>query len=186
MQGYAGLYAGAVDAFFNAARRRMGNVWYEAAAELNRGRAECLQEAYQVREVYKTADEMAEAGRGMGGVMSASPICKKLSTAQQVPKAKRPAWRARATQQTRRDTATIIKAIRKWRPTMVVIEQTSALRTHHAKAYAEMQAALQRLPYVWRHSIVEAADLGAPHKRKRLIWAAARKRGAHKATRRAK
>ena len=60
----------------------------------------------------------------------------------------------------------------------IIIEQTSGLRSHHRMLYDEMQEALLRLPYVWRHSLVRAEEVGAPHARARLVWAGVRRAGA--------
>ena len=151
-----------------------------AAAEAHPSRARCLREGYLVPAdaMYSTSEELVEERVGEADWLVATPPCKWLSTA---PKLKKEAavLRARETKvRTRRDTMTITNAVLKFKPKAVIIEQTSGLRSHHRMLYDEMQEALLRLPYVWRHSLVRAEEVGAPHARARLVWAGVRIAGA--------
>ena len=151
-----------------------------AAAEAHPLRARCLREGYLVpaKATYPTSEELVETHADEADWLIATPPCKWLSTA---PKLKKEAAVRRAREakvRTRRDILTITKAVRKFKPKAVIIEQTSGLLTHHRALYDEMQEALLRLPYVWRHSLVRAEEVGAPHTRARLIWSGVRKAGA--------
>ena len=125
--------------------------------------------------LYATAKSLVDEHLGETDWLLVTPPCKWLSAA---PKLRRAlaVKRARETRRrTRQDIATIKAAVTKFMPKVVVMEQTSGLRTHHWALYEEMQEALQDLPYVWRHSMVRAERLGAPHRRARLIWVGVRK-----------
>ena len=171
------LYAGALDTLQVAVRRATGCTRCAAAAELDPERAKCLQVGFQIADdnIYATAMELVDGHHGETDWLIVTPPCKWLSAA---PKLRRAlaVKRARETRRrTRQDIATVIAAVTKFRPKVVVMEQTSGLRTHHWLLYEEVQEALQDLPYVWRHSMARAERLGAPHRRARLIWVGVRK-----------
>ena len=151
-----------------------------AAAEAHPSRARCMREGYLVpaEAMYPTSEELVEEHVGETDWLLATPPCKWLSTA---PKLKKEAAVRRAREakvRTRGDILTITNAVRKFKPRAVIIEQTSGLRTHHRALYDEMQGALLQLPYTWRHSLVRAEEVGAPHTRARLMWAGVRRAGA--------
>ena len=60
-------------------------------------------------------------------------------------------------------------------PSVVIIEQTSGLRTHCREAYEIYAELWAGTPYRVFHSTVDAArDCGGTHTRERLIWVAVR------------
>ena len=52
---------------------------------------------------------------------------------------------------------------------------TACLHSHHAELYAELQSELASWPYEWRHGLVDCADLGAAHHRRRVLWVGVRR-----------
>jgi hypothetical protein len=67
--------------------------------------------------------------------------------------------------------AAIVEAVHSSSPSVLVIEQSPGLATHHPAAYEAFNAGIQRLPYIYYHGSVEASAVcGASHARDRLVW----------------
>ena len=67
--------------------------------------------------------------------------------------------------------AAITEAVHSSSPSVIVIEQSPGLASHHPAAYVAFNAGIQRLPYVYYHGSVEASSVcGASHARDRLVW----------------
>ena len=80
-------------------------------------------------------------------------------------------WRQRVTAEVRRVTLGVVRYARRARPSIILIEQSDGLRTHHKAAHRVMNMILRTLPYTWHHGTVSAAaQLGASHARARLGW----------------
>ena len=65
----------------------------------------------------------------------------------------------------------VTEAARSSSPSVIVIEQSTGLASHHPEAYQSFNSGLSRLPYVFYHGSVEASVVcGASHARDRLVW----------------
>ena len=65
----------------------------------------------------------------------------------------------------------VTEAVRSSSPSVIVIEQSTGLASHHPEAYQSFNSGLSRLPYVFCHGSVEASVVcGASHARDRLVW----------------
>ena len=150
-----------------------------AVAEKCRQRLRCVSEAYAVPTEgrFRLANEMADRWSGRLDVLSVTPSCKKLSTAMHMPcgggKAKRRKREGR--KQLLADVAAAKRVVERCRPVIVMIEETACLHSHHSELYLEMQEELSSWPYEWRHGLVDCADLGAAHHRRRVLWVGVRK-----------
>ena len=173
---YASMFSGALDAFLAALRRRVSAAECVAVAEKDEARRRCVGEAYCVplERRYRTAWRLARQLEGGVDVLTATPDCSLLSTAPHTAQWRRKARAQRAARQLRSDVAAVGEAARRSGAKVIMMEQTSGLATHHRKLYAEVQRTLQRWPFTWRHAMVDAAALGAPHHRKRLLWVGVR------------
>ena len=60
-------------------------------------------------------------------------------------------------------------------PRVIMMEQSSGLRSHHRASYRMFNRVLRALPYEWYHGQIDAADLGASHHRRRLGWIGVRR-----------
>lgn len=171
---YAGMFAGALD----ARRAEHWPLQYVAAAELSGPRLESLGEAYRVPEGrrFSSARGMAEALTEPLDVLTATPSCKLLSAAQRAESVEaRAELGRRAHEQLMEDMADVRRVAERCEPTVVMIEETAGLRSHHAALYRELQAELRSWLYEWRHGLVDCADLGAAHHRRRLLWVGVRR-----------
>ena len=178
MSRYAGLFAGAFDTLYLGGRRRGLQLRYAAAAEADETRRAALRAAYGVRRCYGLAKEMAEGWRGGLDVVTATPSCKKVTSAQR-PRtaARRRELAAEARGQLMDDISALEQLVQEADPDVVLLEETSGLRTHHRKLYDDLQARLASWEgYKWRHGQVCAAELGAAHHRRRLLWVAVKER----------
>ena len=64
-----------------------------------------------------------------------------------------------------------MEAVHSSSPSVIVIEQSPGLASHHPAAYEAFNAGIQCLPYVYYHGYVEASAVcGASHARDRLVW----------------
>jgi len=173
---YAAMFCGALDALLAALRHRVSAVECVAVAEKHEARRRCVGEAYCVplERRYRTAWQLARQLEEKVDVLTATPDCSLLSTAPHTARWRRAARAQRAAQQLRSDVAAVGEAARRSGAKVIVMEQTSGLATHHRKLYAEVQRTLRRWPFTWRHAMVDAAALGAPHHRKRLLWVGVR------------
>ena len=81
---YGAMFAGALDTVFEGGRRCGLALEYVAAAEMEEARRECLKEAYGIAEagLFETAEDMAKGFAAPLDVLSATPSCKGLSSAQ--------------------------------------------------------------------------------------------------------
>jgi hypothetical protein len=178
---YAGMFAGALDTIFTGGR---GAQWvpalrYAAVAERDAARRRCVSEAYAVpvEGRFGLASEMARRWTGRLDVLSATPSCRKVSSA---PHSKGGGSEAAARKRCgRRQLLADVEAVRvvaeRCRPTVIMIEETACLHSHHRELYDELQAELGRWPYEWRHGLVDSADLGASHHRRRVLWVGVRR-----------
>jgi site-specific DNA-cytosine methylase len=67
--------------------------------------------------------------------------------------------------------AAIVDAVHSSSPSVIVVEQSPGLASHHSAAYEAFNAGIQRLPYIFYHGSVEASAVcGASHARDRLVW----------------
>ena len=65
----------------------------------------------------------------------------------------------------------IVEAVHSSSPSVIVIEQSTGLASHHPEAYNAFNSGLSRLPYVFYHGSVEASVVcGASHPHDRLVW----------------
>jgi hypothetical protein len=65
----------------------------------------------------------------------------------------------------------IVEVVHSSSPSVIVIEQSTGLASHHPEAYKAFNSGLSRLPYVFHHGSVEASVVcGAFHARDRLVW----------------
>ena len=178
---YAGMFAGALDTILTGGRGTVGvpSLRCVAVAEKCRQRLRCVSEAYAVPTEgrFRLANEMADRWSGRLDVLSVTPSCKKLSTAMHMPcgggKAKRRKREGR--KQLLADVAAAKRVVERCRPVIVMIEETACLHSHHSELYLEMQEELSSWPYEWRHGLVDCADLGAAHHRRRVLWVGVRK-----------
>ena len=181
---YAGMFAGALDTIFAGGRaaRWAPSLRYVAVAEKCRRRLECVGSAYAVpmEGRFALASEMADRWSGQLDVMSVTPSCKKLSSApRMLGGAAQAARRKReGRKQLLADVACARRVMERCKPTIVMIEETACLHSHHAELYAELQSELASWPYEWRHGLVDCADLGAAHHRRRVLWVGVRRAGA--------
>ena len=178
---YAGMFAGALDTIFAGGRaaRWAPSLRYVAVAEKCRRRLECVGSAYAVpmEGRFALASEMADRWSGQLDVMSVTPSCKKLSSApRMLGGAVQAARRKReGRKQLLADVACARRVMERCKPTIVMIEETACLHSHHAELYAELQSELASWPYEWRHGLVDCADLGAAHHRRRVLWVGVRR-----------
>ena len=171
------LYAGALDSLQAAVRRSYGRTRCTAVAESCPLRAACLRAGYLIpeSEVYLSTEELVRRHRGQADWLLATPPCALLSTAPKMQRAAALDRAALARAQTRAMLELLREAAMKFCPRVIMMEQTSGLRTHHAALYQEVQDGLQALPFTWRHGLVRAERLGAPHRRARLLWVGVRR-----------
>ena len=73
------------------------------------------------------------------------------------------------------DVAAAKRVVERCRPVIIMIEETAGLHSHHSELYFELQEELSGWPYEWRHGLVDCADLGAAHHRRRVLWVGVRK-----------
>ena len=67
--------------------------------------------------------------------------------------------------------AAIVEAVHSSSPSVLVIEQSTGLASHHPEAYTAFNSGLGRLPYVFYHGSVETSVVcSASHARDRLVW----------------
>ena len=65
----------------------------------------------------------------------------------------------------------IVEAVHSSSPSVIVIEQSTGLASHHPEAYKAFNSGLSRLPYVFYHGSVDASVVfRASHARDRLVW----------------
>ena len=177
---YAGMFSGALDTIFTGGRDTAGvpGLRYVAAAESDWRRLKCLCEAYSVPMAgrYRTANEMADGWAGRLDVLSVTPSCKKLSTAMHMKRGGTTAKRRKrqGREQLLGDVAAARKVVERCKPTVIMIEETAGLHSHHPVLYAELQEELASWPYEWRHGVIDCSDLGAAHHRRRALWVGVR------------
>ena len=173
---YAGMFAGGLDTIFTGGRDTawVPGLRYVAVAEKCGRRRKCVGEAYSVPMAgrFKLASEMADKWAGRLDVLSVTPSCKKLSTAAHVKSGGAAAKRRKREGRTQLlgDVAAARKMMERCEPTVVMIEETACLHSHHSELYAELQKELGSWPYEWRHGVVDCAELGAAHHRRRALW----------------
>ena len=157
-----------------------------ACAERDERRRGCMGEAYLVAPHmrFASAEEMARSldarwCRLQLDALCATPSCRLLSAAQRTKgRAAREALQARAREQLLLDVSAVKLVAQGSRPTVIFLEETAGLRSHHKALYAELQEELRSWPYEWRHGRVDCADLGAAHHRRRLLWVGVLRAGA--------
>ena len=180
------LYAGAFDAFLRAMRWVQQRSWPHAsvmpllAAEAKANRRAVLRRTQRYVLVLKSAKKAAALKLQRVTVLTATPDCPAVSKARLQRKATGEDRGEHATNAMRRFTGVMIKAIVNMQPRLVLIEQVEGLATHYPHLLREflklMRAACPT--YTWYADRRDAASMGAPHRRKRLILAAVRGRTA--------
>ena len=176
------VFAGAVDPMTEAFRTISGAaVELAVAIEEDDDRMAIIQQVYRPLRAFKEARRAAKFAMSTIGVeidiLHASPSCKLLSTA--------PHWRQdqleekaeKASGELLLDVEAICEIAQKCRPRMISIEETAALvvRKTYAQALCTMWERLEELPYDWRHSVIDVADMGARHHRMRAGWVGCRR-----------
>ena len=178
---YAGMFAGALDTIFTCGRDTAGvpGLRYVAVAEKCGRRRKCVAEAYAVPIAgrFRLASEMADKWAGRLDVLSVTPSCKKLSTATHTKGGGTAAGQRKreGRRQLLGDVAAARKVMERCEPTVIMVEETACLHSHHSELYAEVQEELDSWPYEWRHGVVDCADLGAAHHRRRALWVGVRR-----------
>ena len=181
---YAGMFAGALDTIFTGGRRVGGvpRLRYVAVAEACKRRRACLGAAYVIPEEgrFALASEMAERWAGPLDALSITPSCKLLSTAAPTRGGAEVAGRRKeaARAQLLADLEAARRVVERCRPVVVMFEETDALCSHHAALYGEVEAVLRSWPYEWRTRRVDSLAMGARHRRRRVLWAGARRQNA--------
>ena len=180
---YAGMFAGALDTIFMGGRsvRGVPRLRYVAVAEACKRRLACVGAAYVIpREGrFSLASEMADRWVSPLDALSITPSCKLLSTAALTRGGAAAVERrkAAARAQLLADLEASGRVVECCRPAVILFEETDALCSHHAALYGEVQAVLRSWPYVWRDRRVDSLKLGAKHRRRRVLWAGARRQG---------
>ena len=172
------LYAGAVDPVMSALRQVTGaKVEMVVAMEKEETRLQIVQKVHSVPYIFKDVHRAATFLKVPLDFLHASPSCKKLSTAPHWTKAQIPVKAAEAKEELLADVRAICTVVVQCGVSVVTIEETDALvlRSMHAEAYEEMWRLLHELPFEWRHSVIDVADLHASHRRSRAGWAGRRR-----------
>ena len=183
---YVGLFCGALDTILHGGQ---ASGWWArcvALSERDPARRECAGSAYLVpkSDRYASTWELASAfAHALPvpriDVLSATPSCRLLSPAQRAlgPLALT-ALRASARAQLLDDISAIRAAAEACIPSIIYLEETSGLATHHKALLEEVQSELRSWPYVWRFDCVDCVSLGAAHHRSRVLWVGVRRSGA--------
>ena len=175
---YASMFSGALDTTLLGGQAEGWWARCLACAERDERRRECVGEAYLVplNMRFASAEDMARSldarwCRLQLDALCATPSCRLLSAAQRTKgRAARAALQARAREQLLLDIAAVKLVAQGSCPTVIFLEETAGLKSHHKALYAELQEELRSWPYEWRHGRVDCADLGAAHHRRRLVW----------------
>ena len=184
---YASLYSGGVDAFYLACRR-LGPLKHRLAAEKDERRALVLEESFNVQEVVhggEAAQRAAAEFEGDVDIVTATPDCCWVSTAATLTGSASDQGRARkardktAAAELMAAAEALAALCEKAKPTLILLEQADALRTHHVELYKRFNARLRSIDgygYHWWHGCIEVAEAaGSPTRRRRLGWMAARR-----------
>ena len=174
---YVGSHVGALDTILMGGRTLGLAIECCALAERDKGRRASAGTAYLVPEArrFVSALAMARGFRVMVDVVTMTPSCKLLSSAQRgLTAAQREALKRRAFAQLRADVLALELLVEGCRPTVIMIEESSGLLSHHKEAFAWMQHRCLGWPYRWRFACNDCATLGAAHRRKRVLWVAVR------------
>ena len=59
-------------------------------------------------------------------------------------------------------------------PARATVFPRAERRMQRGAGYEEVQTELRSWPYAWRHVEIDCSELGAAHRRKRLLWVGVR------------
>ena len=173
---YAGSHVGALDTILMGGRTMGFPIVCRALAEWDGERMASAGDAYLVPEERRFGDVWALASTFQEAldVASITPSCKLLSSAMRgdVTLRRQEAWA-----QLESDLLAFERLVLNCMPTVIFVEESAGLYTHNRELYDWVQERLSRWPYEWRHSDVDAATLGASHRRRRLLWVGVLRRG---------
>ena len=166
------LYSGCFDELGRGLHRVLGPLSCVFVAELDDGKRKVLEDA--LSPLYAFSDVSEVKGKSLPvDVLCITPPCVDVTR-------NRRAFNrfggvpidliARGAAAVSEQLAAITEAVHSSSPSVIVIEQSPGLASHHPAAYVAFNAGLQRLPYVYYHGSVEASGVcGASHARDRLV-----------------
>ena len=137
-------------------------------AEKDPNRRLCLKQSHDVPMCFGDARAAARWYDRRLDVVGSSPSCKKVSNANCFKD------EAEATTEVMEALEATLQLARATRASLVIIEESDGLRTNfRGRIYKRACDRLDAAPYEWRHSVVDAAVLGAAHHRVRVGWVGA-------------
>ena len=165
------LYSGAFDELGCACGRAFPGLYRSFVAESDPTKLRVLWEACGPYQCYDSVE--AVDGCYPADVLVASPPCLVFSKANRVSTVDDQDRAARA------QVGEIRRVIVELAPRLIILEQTSGLRSHCPSSYDVFLGLWAGLPYRVFHSVVDAYDCGGSHHRERLIWVAIRLDSVH-------
>ena len=159
---YASLYSGAFDTLLDALRLVGYSVTAVAAAESSADLRAVLRRGHGYESVFATAEAAVSAPLQALDFLSWTPPCVRFSRAALLGvRADGPSRIEAAVREIVQVTRVLRRAIRRWRPAVVLGEEVAGLVSHCAEALAKMWRMLSKLPYFWAACVVDAAALGS-------------------------